>query len=66
MARNTFLKDHVGLAFYHKEVIRSLDKAGSSHNRIVMLNDLIHDGLPEDKAILLDLQFNVEELSNFK
>lgn len=57
-----FLKKHPEMKFYQKNIDETLRKAGSNHNRIVMLNRLINDNLQELQKQLLDLKKKLEVL----
>lgn len=57
-----FLRKNPELKFYQKRVEVTLKKAGSSHNRIVMLNRLIDDNLQNLQKQLLELSKKLEVL----
>lgn len=66
MELNTFLKKHPELRFYQKQLDKTLNKAGSNHNRMVVLGRLINDNVQDLQKQLLKLKHGLEIFRNNK
>ena len=55
-ALNDFLHEHPDLKPFQKDIRRRLDRAGSSHNRMVLLHDMMMHNVWRLSEVVGDLQ----------